>query len=138
MADFPAGADVDGRYARLVAATLEAVERRDAGGLTALLAPLHAADNADLLEQIDPADRRALLALWSGLGRSGGLMLAHQPTDGEHAGAAVTSGTGHPADLAQGARAGVDGGRDRAVVDDVALADDHGSPSGQVGPRGGE
>ena len=66
MADFPAGADVDGRYARLVAATLEAVERRDAGGLTALLAPLHAADIADLLEQIDPADRRALLALWSG------------------------------------------------------------------------
>ena len=66
MADFAAGADQDGRYARLVAATLRAVERGDSGALTALLEPLHAADIADLLEQIDGADRRALLALWSG------------------------------------------------------------------------
>jgi len=66
MADFAAGADQDGRYARLVAATLRAVERGDSGALTALLEPLHAADIADLLEQIDSADRRALLALWSG------------------------------------------------------------------------
>ncbi len=64
MADFPAGADVGGRYARLVAATLEAVGRGDAVALTALLGPLHPADIADLLEQIDPGDRRALVALW--------------------------------------------------------------------------
>ena len=62
MADFAAGADEESRYARLVASTLAAVEKGDAGGLSALLEPLHAADIADLLEQIDPADRRALLA----------------------------------------------------------------------------
>jgi magnesium transporter len=31
-----------------------------------MLDPLHAADVADVLEQIDPADRRALLVLWHG------------------------------------------------------------------------
>ena len=66
MADFAAGADEESRYARLVASTLDAVEKGDADGLSALLEPLHAADIADLLEQIDPADRRALLALWAG------------------------------------------------------------------------
>ena len=53
-------------HAHVVEAVLEAVARGDAAALTALLQPLHAADIADLLEQIDPSDRRALLALWSG------------------------------------------------------------------------
>jgi magnesium transporter len=48
-----------------VDAVLAAVEAEDSAGLDALLEPLHAADIADLLEQIGPADRRALLALWS-------------------------------------------------------------------------
>lgn len=51
---------------RLVEEALEAVEARDAGRLDRLLDPLHAADIADLLEQVDPRDRRALLALWKG------------------------------------------------------------------------
>ncbi len=46
-------------------AVLRAVEAEDRAGLDALLEPLHAADIADLLEQIGGADRRALLALWS-------------------------------------------------------------------------
>lgn len=46
-------------------AILRAVEAQDEGVLEALLRPLHAADIADLLEQIDAADRRALLGLWS-------------------------------------------------------------------------
>jgi magnesium transporter len=45
---------------------LDAVASGDAARLSALLDPLHAADIADLLEQIGPSDRRALLALWSG------------------------------------------------------------------------
>lgn len=46
-------------------AVLAAVEAGDRGGVDSLLDPLHAADIADLLEQIGPTDRRALLALWS-------------------------------------------------------------------------
>ncbi len=46
-------------------AVLRAVEAEDRAGLDALLEPLHAADIADLLEQIGGADRRALLTLWS-------------------------------------------------------------------------
>jgi magnesium transporter len=46
-------------------AVLRAVATEDRSGLDALLEPLHAADIADLLEQIGGADRRALLALWS-------------------------------------------------------------------------
>ncbi|MFC7705257.1 magnesium transporter [Plastorhodobacter daqingensis] len=49
-----------------IEAILEAVERRDTEALTALLDPLHAADIADLLEQIGPSERRDLLSLWSG------------------------------------------------------------------------
>lgn len=49
-----------------VEAILDAVERADTDGLTDLMAPLHAADIADLLEQIGPSERRALLGLWSG------------------------------------------------------------------------
>jgi magnesium transporter len=48
-----------------IEAVLEAVEAGDSAAVNALLDPLHAADIADLLEQIGSADRRALLALWS-------------------------------------------------------------------------
>jgi magnesium transporter len=48
-----------------VAAILDAVEAGDKHRLSALMEPLHAADIADLLEQLGPADRRALVALWS-------------------------------------------------------------------------
>jgi magnesium transporter len=48
-----------------IEAVLRAVEAGDSAAVNALLDPLHAADIADLLEQIGGADRRALLALWS-------------------------------------------------------------------------
>jgi len=51
---------------RVVDEALEAVEAGDAAGLDALLDPLHPADIADLLEQIGPGERRALLTLWKG------------------------------------------------------------------------
>jgi magnesium transporter len=51
---------------RVVDEAIEAVEAGDAARLDALLDPLHAADIADLLEQIGPGERRALLALWKG------------------------------------------------------------------------
>ena len=44
---------------------LDAVEDGDAETLSALLDPLHPADLADLLEQIDVRDRRALMELWA-------------------------------------------------------------------------
>ena len=40
--------------------------RATRAALTRLLDPLHAADIADLLEQIGGADRRGAAALWSG------------------------------------------------------------------------
>ncbi|MEY4696632.1 MAG: magnesium transporter [Pseudomonadota bacterium] len=43
-----------------------AVEAGDRQRIADLLEPLHAADVADLLEQVDPDERRALLVLWSG------------------------------------------------------------------------
>lgn len=46
-------------------AVLAAVEAGDSPAIDALLDPLHAADIADLLEQIGGPDRRALLRLWS-------------------------------------------------------------------------
>ena len=49
-----------------IAAILEAVDARETGHLSDLMAPLHAADIADLLEQISPSERRSLLQLWSG------------------------------------------------------------------------
>ncbi|MBD3680183.1 MAG: magnesium transporter [Rhodobacteraceae bacterium] len=49
---------------RVVAAVLDAVERGDAETLTAEMEPLHAADIADLLEQIDVDERRALVRLY--------------------------------------------------------------------------
>ncbi len=69
MSDFDAATEVredDPLEARRVDAVLAAVEGGDAARLTALLEPLHAADIADLLEQIGPNDRRDLLRLWSG------------------------------------------------------------------------
>ena len=51
---------------RRVTAILEAVDAGDTGLLTGLLEPLHAADIADVLEQISPSERRELLAMWSG------------------------------------------------------------------------
>ena len=51
---------------RQVAAILDAVEAEDSVRLAALLEDLHAADIADLLEQVGAAERRALLGLWSG------------------------------------------------------------------------
>ncbi|MEI4471084.1 magnesium transporter [Frigidibacter sp. MR17.24] len=50
--------------AELVGEILEAVDERDAARLEALTDPLHAADIADLLEQIGPNERRDLLQIW--------------------------------------------------------------------------
>jgi magnesium transporter len=55
-----------GLPARLFDQVLDAIEAKDAPALDALLSPLHAADIADLLEQIDTRDRKALLFLWKG------------------------------------------------------------------------
>lgn len=49
---------------RAVAAILYAVETGDKARLTALMEPLHAADIADLLEQINAFDRRRLILLY--------------------------------------------------------------------------
>ncbi len=49
---------------RDVAAIREAVEAGDATMLTALMEPLHPADIADLLEQVDEDERRALVQLY--------------------------------------------------------------------------
>ena len=50
----------------LVDHVLAALDAQDSGDLEALLEPLHAADIADMLEQIDFKERRALVALWKG------------------------------------------------------------------------
>ena len=55
--------DEDGLDARRMAVILAALARRDATGLAAELAQLHAADIADLLEQISATARRELLVL---------------------------------------------------------------------------
>jgi magnesium transporter len=51
---------------RVVDAILDAVEAGDAAAIDVLMEPLHAADIADLLEQIGSTDRAGLIALWSG------------------------------------------------------------------------
>ncbi len=61
----PSGDDEYGLDERRVAAILAAVDAGDAARITALLDPMHAADIADMLEQIGPAERRALIGLWS-------------------------------------------------------------------------
>lgn len=48
----------------LVETILDAAEQEDAARLSELLEPLHAADIADLLEQISGHERRAILRLW--------------------------------------------------------------------------
>ena len=55
----------DGLDSRRVSAIVEAIEAKDVGQLRLLFEPLHAADIADVLEQIGSHDRRALLGLWS-------------------------------------------------------------------------
>lgn len=50
---------------RLVEAILDAVEKGDAAEVETLMQPLHAADIADVLEQISPSERTALVKLWS-------------------------------------------------------------------------
>ncbi len=49
-----------------IAAILAAVDAQDTKRLSDLMAPLHAADIADLLEQVSPSERRGILQLWSG------------------------------------------------------------------------
>jgi magnesium transporter len=51
--------------ARRLTAILDAVAASDTPRLTALMAPLHAADIADLLEQISQSERRELLDMWA-------------------------------------------------------------------------
>jgi magnesium transporter len=63
MAAFEPVEDEDGLDVRRVTLVLDAVEAGDAGLLADLLAQLHAADIADLLEQISPNERLALLHL---------------------------------------------------------------------------
>ena len=60
------GEELMGLEPARVAAILAAVDAGAVGPLTELMAPLHAADIADLLEQIDSGARRGLLRLWSG------------------------------------------------------------------------
>ncbi len=60
----------DGRDAYALADSLrgqlrEAVARDDVAAIDALMEPLHAADIADLLEQVSAGEREAWLALWS-------------------------------------------------------------------------
>lgn len=50
---------------RLVQSIRDAIDAGDAPAIDALMEPLHAADIADVLEQIDPAERRDLVRLWS-------------------------------------------------------------------------
>ncbi|AML50015.1 magnesium transporter [Falsihalocynthiibacter arcticus] len=57
----------------LIERVLAVVRLDDTLGLTALLKPLHAADVADLLEQIGASSRRKLLALW-GAGMDGDVL----------------------------------------------------------------
>ena len=63
MAEVQTADDEDGLDARRVDAILDAVAAGDGPLLAGLLQQLHAADIADLLEQIGAQDRRALLAM---------------------------------------------------------------------------
>jgi magnesium transporter len=66
MAEDLGGMDEIELDALRVAAIRDASETQDADRITVLLNPLHAADIADLLEQISSAERRSFLRLWSG------------------------------------------------------------------------
>jgi magnesium transporter len=65
MADVEALDDDTVLDARRLTAILDAVEVGDTPRLTGLMAPLHAADIADLLEQISGSERRDLLDMWA-------------------------------------------------------------------------
>lgn len=58
--------DEEGLPRNLVSEVLEAVDGEQATVLDALLDPLHPADIADLMEQIDEGERLSLLRLWKG------------------------------------------------------------------------
>ena len=66
MAEFETAVEEVGLDEARFAAIRDAVDRRDSGEVSRLLEPLHAADIADVLEQIGGTERRELLALWSG------------------------------------------------------------------------
>jgi len=61
--DFPAEKDY-GLNLSLVEAVLETVEQGAQQQLLSLLEPLHEADIADIIEQISPSEREAMLTLW--------------------------------------------------------------------------
>jgi len=61
--EFPPEEDY-GLNVSLVEAVLESVEQGSQQQLIALLEPLHSADIADILEQISPSEREAMLRLW--------------------------------------------------------------------------
>jgi len=65
MAEDRAEADEEVLDQTRIDAVLAAVEAADGAAVDALLDPLHAADIADLLEQIGSGERLALLKLWS-------------------------------------------------------------------------
>jgi magnesium transporter len=65
MADTQVQGDDTVLDARRLTAILDAVAASDTPRLTALMAPLHAADIADLLEQISQSERRELLDMWA-------------------------------------------------------------------------
>ncbi|MGZ9810661.1 magnesium transporter [Pseudoroseicyclus sp. H15] len=63
-------AEDDGTFAlpqKLFDDILDAIEEEDVPRVDAILEPLHPADVADLLEQLDLRDRKALLVLWTGV-----------------------------------------------------------------------
>jgi magnesium transporter len=66
MAEQDSIEDEDVLDTRRVGAILDAVAASDTTAISNLMDPLHAADIADVLEQIGPADRASLIALWSG------------------------------------------------------------------------
>ena len=63
LSNFPAEDDY-GLNLSLVEAVLETVEQGSQQQLLSLLEPLHGADIADILEQISPSEREAMLTLW--------------------------------------------------------------------------
>ena len=66
QAEDEAGREEDdyGLDPRVVPSVREAIEAGDAAAIDALMEPLHAADIADVLEQIGASDRQALVRLW--------------------------------------------------------------------------
>lgn len=66
LTDLPDTSEGDYKLERgLIGGVLSAIEAMDAIAIDTVLNPLHPADVADVLEQISPAERRALLGLWS-------------------------------------------------------------------------